>query len=90
MNVEISDRIAEFLGPEAADKVRLWAAVKAYEVEELSTGSAAELAGISIAEFLFALGRFKISVFNQTPEELEREIEVAARAAGHEPPPRKR
>jgi hypothetical protein len=40
------------------DKIRLWAAVKGYEIDELSVDEAAELAGLSKVGFLRALGQF--------------------------------
>ena len=60
--------------PEAFVKeLRLAAAVKWYEVGKISQSKAAELAGISRAEFLRALGEFQVSPFQMTPEELEAE-----------------
>ena len=50
------------------------AAVKWYEVGELSQGKAAEIAGLSRAEFIDALSRFKVSPFQYTAEELEEEL----------------
>jgi predicted HTH domain antitoxin len=70
------------LGENAEAKVRLWAAVKGYEMRQLSTGAAAELAGLPIAEFLKTLGRFGISVLEDlTAEEIEQEAEMAGRAS---------
>ena len=60
-----------------ARELALLAAVKLYELGRLSSGRAAELAGISRVEFLLSLGRFKVSPFEAELEDLEREI------AGH-------
>jgi predicted HTH domain antitoxin len=49
--------------------LRLAAAVKWYEMEEVSQGRAAEIAGLTRAEFLAALGRFRVSPFQYTPAE---------------------
>ena len=47
------------------------AAVKMYELGRLSSGRAAELAGVSRAEFLLALGRFKVFPFQAELTDLE-------------------
>jgi predicted HTH domain antitoxin len=47
-------------------------AAKLYELGRLSSGRAAELAGIPRVTFLHELGRYRISVFNYSQEELER------------------
>jgi predicted HTH domain antitoxin len=81
MTITIPDSVAGLLGAEAEAKVRLWAAVKGYETRELTAGHAADLAGLSLAEFLLALGRFGVSVFDDlTPEELAHQVEAAAPA----------
>lgn len=57
-----------------ATEARLLLAVKLYELGKISTGHAAELAGLSRTEFFFALGRFKLSPFGQAPDELEQDL----------------
>jgi predicted HTH domain antitoxin len=90
MKIELLDRMAEVLGPDAVEKVRFWAAVKGFELKELSMGAGAELAGMTVAEFMLALGRLKISVIaDLTPDELEEDAAVAARAAGRRPEKKK-
>lgn len=59
---------------EFANEMRLAAAVKWYELGELSQGKAAEIAGLTRAEFITALARFKVSVWQYTAEELEDEV----------------
>ncbi len=54
--------------------IRLMAALKMFELGKVSSGKAAELAGMSRIEFLEACGRYKVSVFNYPPEEAEEEI----------------
>jgi len=44
-----------------AQEMRLAAAVKWYEIGKVSQSKAAELAGLSRAEFLKALGQFNVS-----------------------------
>jgi predicted HTH domain antitoxin len=55
-------------------EMRIAAAVKWYEVGELSQGKAAEIAGLSRSEFIDALSRFKVSPFQYTAGELEEEL----------------
>lgn len=55
-------------------EMRLAAAVKWYETEQISQSKAAEVAGISRAEFLAALDRFGVSPFQITADELIAEV----------------
>jgi len=58
-------------------ELRFLVAAKLYEMARISSGRAAELAGMSRVEFLNDLGRYRISVFNYPLGELEREIQEA-------------
>jgi predicted HTH domain antitoxin len=60
---------------EFALEMRIAAAVKWYEIGELSQGKAAEIAGLSRADFIDALSRFKVSPFQYTAEELAEELD---------------
>ncbi len=51
------------------------AAIKWYEVGSVSQGRAAEIAGVSRAEFLDALGRHRVSPFQYSTEEILAEAE---------------
>jgi predicted HTH domain antitoxin len=62
-------------------QIRLMAALKMFELGKLSSGRAAELAGISRVEFFEACGRYRVSLFNYSPEELESEIQADLEAA---------
>lgn len=55
-------------------------ALKLYETGKLSTGLAAQLAGIPRSAFIVLLGRHGLSPFGQDPEELERDLEDARQA----------
>jgi predicted HTH domain antitoxin len=55
-------------------EMRIAAAVKWYELGQLSQGKAAEVAGISRNEFVSALARFKVSPLQYTAEELNEEL----------------
>lgn len=51
-------------------ELRLAAAVKWYEMQLLSQGRAAEVAGVSRAEFMHLLTRFGVSPFQASVEEI--------------------
>lgn len=55
-----------------ARELLMLAAVKLYELGRLSSGRAAELAGISRVEFLLSLGRYKVFPFEAELRDLER------------------
>lgn len=54
-----------------ARELCLLAAVKLYELGRLSSGRAAELAGMPRVEFLLALGRYKVFPFQAELNDLE-------------------
>jgi len=53
-------------------EIRLLAAVKLYELGRLSSGRAAELAGMSRVEFLLTLGRYQVFPLTSELQELEK------------------
>jgi predicted HTH domain antitoxin len=55
-------------------EMRLAAAVKWYELGLLSQGKAAEIAGLSRSEFISALGRFQVSPFQYSADEIAQEV----------------
>lgn len=56
-------------------EMRLAAAVRWYELERISQAKAAEIAGISRAEFLEALSRYNVTPFQyQSPDDLINEV----------------
>lgn len=57
-----------------AHDLKLLAAVKLFELGKLSSGRAAQLAGMPRVEFLLALRRFRVSPFQTTPEELSQDV----------------
>jgi predicted HTH domain antitoxin len=57
-----------------AKELALLAAVKLFEMGRLSSGRAAELAGLSRAEFLMELRRYRVSPFQMTEEELRQDV----------------
>lgn len=71
---------------EIEQHIRLMAALKMFELGKISSGKAAELAGMSRSEFFEACGRYRVSVFNYPDEEAETEIkkdlDTARRSSG--------
>jgi predicted HTH domain antitoxin len=59
---------------EFAQEMRIAAAVKWYELEQISQGKAAEIAGLTRAEFIQALSRYQVSPFQYTEADLLREL----------------
>jgi predicted HTH domain antitoxin len=55
-------------------EARLLLAVKLYEMGRVSTGIAAQLAGIGRVAFMFELARFGLSPMGQEPEELAEDL----------------
>jgi predicted HTH domain antitoxin len=54
--------------------LKMLAAVKLFELGKLSSGRAAQLAGITRVEFLLALRHFQASPFQVTEEDLRRDV----------------
>jgi predicted HTH domain antitoxin len=54
-------------------EIRLAAAAKWYEMGMISQEKAAEIAGLSRADFLLALSRFNVSPFQYSADEILRE-----------------
>ncbi len=59
---------------EFGQEMRIAAAVKWYELEQISQGKAAEIAGLTRAEFIQALSRYRVSPFQYTEADLAREL----------------
>lgn len=55
-------------------EMRIAAAVKWYELGEISQGKAAEIAGLTRADFLQALARYQVDFMQYTAEELAEEM----------------
>jgi predicted HTH domain antitoxin len=82
--LEISDRSLEALSgsPQMAGKeLRLAAAMKLYEIGRLTSGGAAELAGVARVEFLARLHDYNVPTFRLTEEELREDVERPARGS---------
>jgi predicted HTH domain antitoxin len=59
---------------EFESEARLLLAVKLYEMDRISTGAAAQLAGVSRVAFMFELARFGLSPMGQDPGELAEDL----------------
>jgi predicted HTH domain antitoxin len=55
-------------------EARLLLAVKLYEMNRISTGMAAQLAGMSRVAFIFELAKFGLSPIGVEPDELESDL----------------
>ena len=59
---------------ELAREMRIVAAVKWYDLGEISQGQAAEIAGLNRAEFINILSRYKVSPFQYSVAEVMEEV----------------
>ncbi len=55
-------------------ELAILAAVKLFELDRLSSGRAAQLAQLSRVEFLSLLGRYHVSPFTLSPDDLEQDV----------------
>lgn len=82
ISIEIPESVLQAANADAttfAGELRTLAAVKLYEMARLSSGKAADLAGMSRVEFLLNLGKYQLFPFSQELQELESE-----RASSHQ------
>ena len=67
---------------EFAREARILLAVKLYEIGRLSSGRAAELAGLGRVAFFDMLKSYKVPVANLTHKELKKDFESARKMRG--------
>ncbi len=83
-NIDYSSELLWALQQEPAQfeaEARILLAVKLYESGRLTTGLAAQLAGVSRSAFLFLLGQHSLSPFGQDPDDLANDLSSARRAS---------
>lgn len=56
------------------NEAKLLLAIKLYEINKISLGKAAKLAGYSKSAFMEVLGHYQIPIFNYSAEELREEV----------------
>ena len=59
---------------EFVQEMRIAAAIKWYEIGEISQSKAAEIAGLTRSEFINALSRYQVDFIQYTAEELAEEM----------------
>lgn len=69
---------------EFAAQAQILLAVKLYELGKLSTGLAAQVAGVSRETFFHLLGQYGLSPFGQTADEIEEDLAHARLASHHQ------
>lgn len=62
---------------EFSKDILILAAVKLYQMGKLSSGRAAQLAGIPRVSFLQSLSKYGVPIFDLTPEELRQDFDNA-------------
>jgi predicted HTH domain antitoxin len=62
-----------------AREAQVLLAVKLFELGKLTSGKAAELAGMPRPTFLHTLSRYNVAAINLQAEEIEHEVEAAKR-----------
>jgi predicted HTH domain antitoxin len=75
-------QVVQLTTEELSAQLLLMAALKMFELGKLSSGKAAELAGLTRVEFFEACGRYRVSLFNYPDEEIEAELRADLQAAG--------
>jgi predicted HTH domain antitoxin len=78
ITVDCGAELAVALGGREADvekEIRLASALKLFEMGRISSGLAAKLAGMSRVEFLMMCGRYGVSIFQQTEDEVQSDVQ---------------
>ncbi|NUM44408.1 MAG: UPF0175 family protein [Anaerolineales bacterium] len=84
LNIEYPSEVLWALQKEPDEferEARLLLALRLYETGKLTTGLAAQIAGISRVQFMFLLGEYGLSPFGESIEEIEEDLDHARRAS---------
>ena len=68
---------------EFIQEMRLAAAIKWYELGEISQSQAAEIAGVTRSELLESLAYYRVDFMQYTPQELQEELDYVNSANNH-------
>jgi predicted HTH domain antitoxin len=71
LEINIPKALVDDLGE---NELKLYLAIMLYKERKISVGQAAKLAGLSLRDFMYELGKHKESFTNITSEELEEEL----------------
>ena len=87
VEIEVPDRIRgtdieKKLLAKLRDQALEQAVVELYKEGEISSGTGASLLGMPLYDFIQLLDRHQVSIFNQTAEELERDVLASRTARG--------
>lgn len=75
--IKITMKLPKRIGyEEMVPKIRETVALELFKTGEFSTGYCAYISGLPYADFLQLMGKHKLSIFNVTREELEKQIIV--------------
>lgn len=77
ISIELPEKIFSSLRKdpqELAKEMRIIAAIKWYEIGEISQKNASEIAGLSRLEFINILAHYRVSTFQYTPDEIAEEL----------------
>jgi len=58
-----------------SDEIKMIVAAHLFDIGELSSGQAAKLAGVTKREFIESVGKYGVSIFQYSVEELDRDLE---------------
>jgi len=79
LSIELPDDLAIALNMDEENlerDIRLFAAIKLYEIGKLSIGKASELANVNKIKFIELLGDYNIPTVDYPPDELDEELNL--------------
>ncbi len=79
LQIQYPDGFEQAIGLTAEEleyQIKLMASLKMFELGKISSGKAAQLLGTTRVDFFDICGRYKVSLFNYSPEEFKRQLEL--------------